>query len=156
MSQSKPKARKFRDGYSRPKLTKTDKINNEESREKLKKALSNYLKIDKEQLEKLPVGSHVRYFSYDPKTGTRKFRLGGFIHKKEGFPKYLILSNGSITWSVQVKNTIFFRKMKAEEIQAEYEEEIQAKDNKIFKLKKQVSALKDEIRKLRRLLASNK
>jgi len=89
----------------------------------------------------IPLGTHVRYFStVDNK---KLFRRGGFLKLNNGLPKYVILSNGKNDWSVQVKNTVFYKKMSIKEIKEEYEDYIEEllanieKLNKIVKLYKQ-------------------
>ena len=47
--------------------------------------------------------------------------MGGQLHKNTGLPDYVILSNGASQWSVQVKNTIFWRKMTSNEIKEDYQ-----------------------------------
>lgn len=146
-----PKKNKY--AYAKSVLTKTEQMNNEESREKIKQALQNYVQIDRDDIKDLGNGIHLRYFSYDNK-GVRKFRLGGFIYKNM-YPKYVILSNSrGVRWSVQIKNTIFFRRMKNDEIQKEYEELLKSREAKIEKLKKQVQKLKEENHRLKTIKTS--
>lgn len=131
--------------YQRPKYTIQDKLTEEEIEEKLE----DYKEVD--DIKNVPLGSHLRYFitTIDKKTGTatRKFRLGGILKDKEHADTYVILSNGNITWSVQVKNATFYRKMTNEEIKDEYEMIIQEQAEEIKSLKKQIKILKNELSK---------
>ena len=134
--------------YQRPKYTVQDRLTEEEIDEKLE----DYKEVD--DITTVPLGTHLRYFitNLDPQTGiaTRKFRLGGVLKDKENADKYVILSNGNITWSVQVKEATFYRKMNVEEIKDEYELMIQEYLNEIKTLKKQIKSLKAELDKHRR------
>ena len=47
----------------------------------------------------------------DPKTGTKEFRLGGFLTKITD--DYVVISNGNFSWSVQKKTSVFFQKLKS-------------------------------------------
>ena len=68
--------------------------------------LSN-TKVD--EINKVSMNSHLRYFTLNKKTGKKEFRLGGFLTNRDQPDKYVILSNGSISWSVQTENSIFFK-----------------------------------------------
>jgi len=46
--------------------------------------------------------------------------MGGSLLNNQGLPDYVILSNGSNSWSVQIDGTIFFRKQSLKEIKEEY------------------------------------
>jgi hypothetical protein len=67
--------------------------------------------------------------------------MGGQLYKNTGLPDYVILNSGTYQWSVQVKDTIFYRKMTLGEIKNEYQLII---DDLVQKNKK----LKDENKKL--------
>lgn len=131
--------------FQRPKYTVQDKLTEEEIDEKLQ----DYKEVD--DIREVPVGTHVRYFvtTVDKKTGqsVRKFRLGGMLKDKEHADKYVVLTNGTLSWSVQVKDATFYKKMTLEEIKDEYEMIIQEKADEIKLLKKQVKVLKNELSK---------
>jgi hypothetical protein len=120
-----------KNGYVRPDVTYTDQL----SKEQIEKKLEDYKKV--EDIMKVPLGVHLRYFS--DVNGKLAFRMGGQLHKNTGLPEYVILSNGTAQWSVQVKNTIFYRKMVLQEIKEEYEKII-------LEQKKKIKDLKDELR----------
>lgn len=105
--------------YNRPIETQTDKMQDPKLfREKLK----GYTAVD--DIENVPMNCHMRYFTFNLKERRWKFRMGGVITYKH--PKYIVLSNGRVSWSVQRKvyndetndiyETKFFRIMAKDEI----------------------------------------
>ena len=125
--------------YNRPKKL----INKNFHLKKLKKKLLEYQQVD--DITKVPLNTHVRYFSFNSKTGKKQFRLGGFLTRKEPDDPYVILSNGKSSWSVQKNSSIFFKKMSIKDLRLEYEDTIKklTKDNK--KLKKENKMLKETL-----------
>jgi hypothetical protein len=121
--------------YIRPKKTVQDTLSNEEIKDKLK----DYKKVS--DIRKVIIGTHLRYFSKDKVTKKPVFRLGGFLTKFGDEYKYVILSNGTISWSVQNnQDTQFWSKMNSKEIITNLETEIEDKvkdeiDEKYKKLK---------------------
>lgn len=122
--------------YDRPEITYTDTLQtNAHMNEKLK----NYVRVD--DVEDIPLYTHVRYVNY--KNGKQRFCLGGIITKIH--KKYVILSNGTYSWSVQRYywadnnddepsfETAFFRILSENEIQQKI---IAEKDMEIAKLNK--------------------
>ena len=95
--------------YKRPSKTLQDSLSNKEIKEKLKQ----YTSVD--NIDNVQLGSHVRYYSKNITTGEIKFRLGGILIKRDIDKPYVILSNGSLSWSVQKKTSKFYRKMSLEE-----------------------------------------
>jgi hypothetical protein len=128
---NKPYSKK---GYTRPEITFTEQL----SKEQIEERLEDYTKVD--DMFKVPLGVHIRYFSNI--NGKMVFRMGGQLYKNTGLPDYVILNSGAVQWSVQVKDTIFYRKMTIGEIKNEYQQII---DDLIQKNKK----LKEEIKKLK-------
>ena len=116
--------------YQRPKKTYQDNLTPEQIEEKLEE----YVKVD--NIADVTMNSHIRYFTLNSKTGKKEFRLGGFLTNKDKADKYVILSNGNISWSVQTEITIFFKKMTIKELKLEYEEKIEKIENENNKLKK--------------------
>jgi hypothetical protein len=116
-----------RDNYNRPKKTYQETLSNMEIKEKLKeyKRVSN--------IRNISIGTHIRYFTTDPQTGGKQFRLGGNLNKIDPEGRYIILSNGTINWSVQIPDTLFFQKMTEdeykEELKRELKKEIQTESN---------------------------
>ena len=82
---------------------------NKLSPKEIKEKLEEYKKV--EDISKVSLNSHLRYFTINEKSGEKQFRLGGFLTKIDSDKGYLILSNGNLSWSVQLKDSIFFQKM---------------------------------------------
>lgn len=128
------------DKYMRPKQTFTDRIN--EDKEAILDQLNGYEQVD--DLKQISIGTHIRYF-ISMKDGTRKFRLGGVLINTKGLPKYIVLSAKNRTWSVQTKDTIFFRQLKNNEIIDIYQEQVDDLEFKIKSLKNLIVELKKDI-----------
>jgi hypothetical protein len=127
-------------GYVRPTKTFTDNLTPDEIEAKLE----GYEQAD---INQVSIGTHVRYFEL--KDGVRKFRLGGLLLRNEGLPDYVILSNGDASWSAQVKDTIFFKKMTPKALKEE-------NDTKLTELQLENSKLKQEIKYLMGVIKQNK
>lgn len=108
----------------------------------IKQKLEEYSQVD--NIDEVPLNSHLRYFTINVKTGKKQFRLGGFLTKID--KDYVVLSNGTLSWSVQKKNNIFFRKMTFQELK----EELTGKIKKSYE--SEIKKLKDENKKLRSAL----
>ena len=75
------------DDYIRPKKTKTDRVQDEES---IQNYLNDYEEIDSSDIPYLKIGIHLRYISWDKKNKCELFRFGGIsssINKE-----YLVLA----------------------------------------------------------------
>lgn len=139
-----------RDNYNRPKQTFQEKLSNTEIKEKLK----DYKKVS--NIRNISIGSHIRYFSVDSQTGNKQFRLGGNLNKVDPEGRYVILSNGTINWSVQIPDTIFFQKMTEDEYKEELKKEIRKEvqsesyvdEDDFNKLKKMFTNLSNKYEKL--------
>ena len=131
--------------YKRPRVTYTDKLTDDDIIDKLE----DYKKVD--NIYKVALGSHLRYFIKDK--GEKKFRLGGVLINNDGLPKYVVLSNGKFSWSVQINKVIaFFKKMTITEIKKDYEaliDDLEQKNQKlkniIIELKRDINILKNRI-----------
>ena len=128
-----------KNNYERPATTFTDQL----STEQIKERLEDYSKVD--DIYKVPLGVHLRYFIN--KDGQMLFRMGGQLHKNTGLPDYVILSNGASQWSVQIKNTIFWRKMTSNEIKEDYQTSLETLKSKYDKLKEENKLLKEKLKK---------
>ena len=110
--------------YQKPKKTFQASLTNEEIKERLK----GYKKVS--DITKVIIGSHLRYFTKD------LFRLGGFLSKFGENYKYLILSNGKKSWSVQLNNTNeFWVKMNSKDMQEQIQTEVEEIINDKYKKK---------------------
>jgi hypothetical protein len=129
------------------------------SNTEIKDKLKEYTKVD--NISSVSIGTHIRYYSIDPKTKEKTFRLGGTLNKIDPEQRFVILSNGEITWSAQIPNCIFFRKLTESELKAELKEEIKKEvmtevmspdmlhlDEENDKLKKENKILKKKIESL--------
>ena len=136
--------------YNRPKKTYQEGLTNQEIKEKLK----DYKQVS--DIKTVSIGTHIRYFHVDPATNKRIFRLGGTLTKIDPEGRFIMLSNGTITWSVQILNTVFWKKMTEDEIKEEIKEEIKkelmTEGNIDHSLKEENHELKKEIKKLKKKL----
>ena len=115
----------------------------------IKKKLEEYSQVD--DITQVPIGTHVRYFSINTKTGEKLFRLGGFLAKIDPKLQYVICQNGTLSWSVQIKNSVFFRKMSFSDLKEELVEKISKKyENKITSLKNENKKLKDALKQIKK------
>ena len=114
--------------------------------EEIDESLQNYKQITHSDLYNIKLGTHFRYFKTDS-DGKRHFRLGGNIINISGLPDYVVFGNGKITWSVQVKGTLFFQKISVEDIQNNCSETIKQKEILITEQKKEIQLLKKIIKK---------
>ena len=92
-----------RTNYQRPKQTYQENLTKQEIKEQLK----DYKECN--DITMLSIGCHVRYFSMDPQTKKKLFRLGGTINKIDPEYRFIILTNGTVSWSVQISNTTFWK-----------------------------------------------
>lgn len=129
--------------YKRPQKTIQDTLTPAQIKEKL----GGYLKVD--SISTVPLNSHVRYFSLatDPKTKELKqmFRLGGFLTNKDNCDEYVILSNGTKSWSVQVGTSIFYRKLTQAEQDAKHHHELQKRQSEIQGYKDKINKLESDV-----------
>ena len=125
--------------YKRPATTYQERLTKEEIEEKLQ----GYEQIS--DISEVPLDTHIRYF-IQQKDGSQLFRTGGFLRNKQNPDQYIMLSNGKSIWSVQVANTVFFKKMsQKDEISAlhrNYKKKIDKQNLLIAKLQK---IIKDNI-----------
>ena len=91
------------DNYNKPPVSFTESLSTYE----IKKLLEGYEQVN--DIGVIKKGTHLRYFSKN-KDDTYKFRLGGKLTVNNTELKYIVLSNKSKTWSVQIKDTIFYAK----------------------------------------------
>ena len=123
--------------YKRPKTTYQEKLSADEIAEKLQ----GYEQVD--DISEVPLNTHLRYFRTNP-DGSQTFRTGGFLHNKKNAETYIMLSNGKSVWSVQIKGTVFFKKMthkdEIDAIHKLYKKKIAEKDLIISKLKRYIKS----------------
>ena len=131
--------------YTKTKKSYQDNLSPDE----IKKKLEEYKQVD--NIKEVPLNSHLRYFTFNPKTGKKQFRLGGFLTKID--KEYVVLSNGSLSWSVQIKNTVFFEKMNFTDLKEELMEKIGAKyEKELKKLKEENIKLRETLKQVKKQL----
>jgi hypothetical protein len=117
--------------------------------EDIKKKLENYVQVKTEDILKIPILTHIRYFSLNPKTGNREFRLGGIVTKFDPNGKYLVCSNGKLSWSVQLEGITIYKKLSNDELLQQTNEIIQKTQQEAMIENKK---LERENRKLKKVL----
>ena len=116
------------------KKTFTQNLTKDEINEKLE----DYKLVD--DISKVPLDTHLRYFV--KKNNEMLFRMGGNLKRNLDLPTFIVLRNAVGTeWSVQVKDTIFYKKMSIKEIKEEYDGIILELHDKIKKLKARIKEL---------------
>jgi len=135
-----------KDNYIKPDKTFQDTLQEDD----INVLLEDYIEVEYEDLVKIPMNTHIRYFiiKQTDKGEQKLFRMGGNLVNKDNPQEYLVLSNGKHSWSIQIKNSIIYRKLTNDEIKEEYKNIISSKDNDIKKYKK-------EIKRLRNILKDN-
>lgn len=131
------------------KKTFTSNLTKDEINEKLQ----DYKLVD--DISKVPIGTHLRYFIM--KDGVKLFRMGGNLKRNLDLPKFIVLVNAVNTeWTVQVKDTTFYKKMTLKEIKEEYDKIINELHEKIKKYKTKIEErdntiieLQDTIKKIK-------
>lgn len=119
MDDNKPTKRMTSDkNYKRPEKTYQDTLTNQEIKEKLKE----YKKCS--DIRTTSIGTHIRYFTTDPSTKQKVFRLGGTLNKIDPEGRFVVLGNGKVSWSVQIVGTQFWTKLTETEFKEELKKEI--------------------------------
>lgn len=134
-------------GYIRPKKTLQDTMSKEEIKEKLQ----GYKKVT--DITNIVIGTHLRYFTRG-KDKKEVFRLGGFLTKFGEDYKYVVLSNGQLSWSVQLNGTNeFWAKMNPKEfkekIETEAEERAEEKYKEVIEKTEDAEKYKDKYKQLK-------
>lgn len=80
------------------------------------KKLEDYTRVKTSEIFKIPIGTHIRYFTINPKNGNKQFRLGGNLSKFGENGEYIVCSNGTFSWSVQLSNSIIYKKLSISEL----------------------------------------
>lgn len=138
-SKSEPIKRSTNDGYKRPKKTFQDKL----TPKQIQELLVDYVEV--ENIKDVPIDTHIRYFVKEK--NKKLFRTGGFLLNKAKSDKYIILTNRKISWSVDTKKSILFRKLSGKELTDIHKDEVDELKNIIKKLYKENKTLKKQIKK---------
>lgn len=128
--------------YKRPEITYQEQLSKEEIMEKLK----GYIKVI--DIKEVPINTHLRYFIMGP-DGKPVFRTGGLLYNKLNADIYVVLTNGKKSWSVQIKNTVFYKKMSHTEelasMERKYNKKLEEKNETINDLKHKMSPVTIEL-----------
>ena len=118
----------------------------------IKKKLEEYQQVD--DIDDVKIGTHLRYFTFNPSTGKKQFRLGGFLSKTD--KDYIVMNNGEFSWSVQKDKTVFFKKLSFGELKDELVEKISKKyEKKIIELTEENFNLKNALKTIKKQLKNN-
>ena len=134
-----------------------NKSNNKSYQESLspaeiKKKLEEYQQVD--DIDDVKIGTHLRYFTFNPSTGKKQFRLGGFLSKLD--KDYIVMNNGQLSWSVQKNKTVFFKKVSFGDLKDELIEKISKKyEKKIIELTEENVKLKNALKTIKKQLKNN-
>ena len=133
------------DNYKKKGKSYQDSLTNKEIKEKLEE----YKEV--KNISNVGLNTHLRYITINKKTGKKLFRLGGFLTKVNLTDGYFILSNGKISWSVQINHTLFFEKMSFKELKKEIYNQAEHKYKKKYhKLKEENKKLKKAIKEIKK------
>lgn len=122
--------------FVRPKKTYQDTL----TKDKIREMLTGYKQVD--DINKVVPGTHMRYFTKEKGTNERKFRMGGFLSKIDESNKYVVLNNGTYSWSVQLnKYNELWSKMGKNELNNVMTSENDNIKNKYSKSKEQIQYL---------------
>ena len=132
--------------YVKPERTYQESLTNEEIEEKLK----DYSRISMSDLETLPIYTHLRYITINDKNdkSQNKFRIGGWLSNNKNCSKYIVLTNGKKSWSVQTRNAVFYRQQSKQELKNIKNVEKRMR-NYMRELKKENSKLREILSKKR-------
>ena len=133
--------------YNRPEYTHQDLLSEYDIKEKLK----DYKLINNINIVQL--NTHIRYYTFDSKLKSKIFRLGGFLQKIDSQNRFIMLTNGKFTWSVQLLQSTLYQKMTDDEIKEKLKLEIKTefiKENSSSEIKK----LKEKIENLTNKLSN--
>lgn len=111
--------------------------------EQIKEKLYNYEQVNSHDIENLFPGTRIQYFEI---MENKKFRFkpGGII-TINGYPNYLVLTNGRKSWSVQLLNHIIFKEQSVDLVAKKYIDIINQKNQEIDQL---MSLIKIQKKKL--------
>lgn len=110
------------------------------------KKLEDYSRVKTSDIFKIPIGTHIRYFTINPKTGEKQFRLGGNLTKYGENGEYVVCSNGTYSWSVQLANSIIYKKLSTSELK-EHTKQMVVDDSK-----KEMADLIKENKELKKMI----
>lgn len=110
------------------------------------KKLEDYTRVKTSDIFKIPIGTHIRYFSINPKTGEKQFRLGGNLNKFGENGLYIVCSNGTLSWSVQLSNSIIYKKLSISELKENVKDDSKKEMADLMKENKELKKMIKEIK----------
>lgn len=127
------------------------------SNEDIAKKLEGYKRIESNKISTIPLNTHLRYFTVNPKNNEKSFRLGGFLSKYGDNSQYIVLNNGEKSWSVQLGGSIFYKKLDLNEYKEQVVSEVdESLKKQMDMLMKENKKLKDAIKDIRDTTIKNK
>jgi len=143
LNDNKPTRRLSRDkSYKPPENTYQSTLSDVD----IAKKLEDYSRVKTSEIFKIPLGTHIRYFTINPKTGEKQFRLGGTLTKFGDNNEYIVCSNGTFSWSVQLSNSIIYKKLSISELKET------TKNLAISDTKKEMADLVKENKELKKMI----
>lgn len=119
----------------------SDILKPDEIRERLK----NFERVADEDLKSIAPHTKIQYF--DISDGSCRYRPGGSLLYNHA-PKYIVLTNGGKSWSIQLDSVIIFKEKDYDKLKKEYEILISKKDKEISTYKLYVKKQKEAIDEL--------
>lgn len=111
--------------------------------EEIKDRLRDYTLVPTPEVTNIPIGTNISYYTVDPTTKEKKFRIGGILESVDSKLRYIKLQNGGAKWSVQLGNSILYKKMNNDEYVDSIKRTIAEKfEQQIHELKTQNDYLK--------------
>jgi hypothetical protein len=135
--------------YTKPTQTYQETLTENEIASKL----VDYTRVKGPDIFDIQLGSHIRYFIIDQKSGEKQFRLGGNLTKIGDNKKYIVCSNGTFSWSIQLSNSIIYKKLSIDELKEKVKNTaIKESESKIEKVIEDYKELKDENKELKKII----
>ena len=137
-----PKNKKLsEDTYIRPEITATDLLTPEEIELRLK----NFVQVEVEDIKNLRKPTRIQYFEVID--DNYRYRQGGSIIVNK-YPDYLVLEGKNAkTFSVQIKNHIFYKEKDYDNLKKDFEEIIIKKNRTIDEQKIIINKMYKELKK---------
>jgi len=135
--------------YRKPEQTYQETLTDEQIAEKL----VDYTRVKGPDIFDIPLGTHIRYFVIDQKTGKKQFRLGGNLTKIGDNKEYLVCSNGISSWCIQLSNSLIYKKLSINELKEKIKNTtLKESENKIEKVIENYKDLKEENKELKKII----
>ncbi len=148
--------------YQRPKKTQTDMMQN---KQELMRFLKDYEEIEEDDIDYIPLGTLLRYISYDKNRKQEMLRYGGLLMKLDR--NYMVLKGkNNLTFSVQryiydnqgnlLYTTKFFRRLNPQlKVREKEIEELEMAKDFMERQEKIIKKQKDELERLKNMINNN-